>query len=148
MKPVKFEGHTVIIAEDQEGVRPLPAAVNDEYTVSCWELSNEEIAQLTRTKKMWVSVRNIQRPLFPFYLTVKESEVLIAPMKVATHTLNVDEEDHPTISILLKNAVDKPWEDINQCCINFLASMDIRKYSLVGRYIDDNNEPTITYRYK
>lgn len=45
MHPLKFEGHNVVIAEDQEEYTALPAYVADTpevHVVTCWELSARE----------------------------------------------------------------------------------------------------------
>lgn len=58
MKPVQFPGSNVVLGKGQPEYLPLPCLRldNPEGTViSCWELSDEEIAELARTKRLWVS---------------------------------------------------------------------------------------------
>lgn len=58
MKPIEFEQQTVILAKDQPEYQPLPVHIgssSEGEIISCWELSDEDIAQLTKTRKLWLS---------------------------------------------------------------------------------------------
>lgn len=56
--PVKFEGHNLVIAEDQPEYLPLPAHLDQEDPhmafTTCWELSAEELEEVKKTGKVYV----------------------------------------------------------------------------------------------
>lgn len=56
--------------------QPLPAFVDGQQIISCWELTEEEIMDIVRTKKVWLSVVGGSQPpvcIFGFYpFDVKE----------------------------------------------------------------------------
>lgn len=55
MNPIKFHQQTHVFAENQPEFLPLPAAILDDgRVISCWKLSDEEIAELSCTKKLWL----------------------------------------------------------------------------------------------
>lgn len=66
MNPVDFPQSNVTFAKDQPEYRPLPAHRTDAGIVtSCWELSDEELAEITKTKRIWFSVYTFNQPLQP-----------------------------------------------------------------------------------
>lgn len=72
MKPVKFNGVNLTYKKpdnmtDKE-CGSLPVNQKDGVIVSCWELSEEDIENLIRTKIIWLGVHTNVQP--PVYLTV------------------------------------------------------------------------------
>ena len=64
MKPVDFKGSNVKIAEHQEEYQTLPALVLPDGNVySCWELDDDEIERLIKTKKLYISQMTFNYPL-------------------------------------------------------------------------------------
>lgn len=82
MKPIQFPEANVVFAKDQPEYQPLPAhRIGDSMgtVVTCWELSDEEIETIVRTKKMWLSVYSFNKPLVPLLLTVNRSDIYTDP---------------------------------------------------------------------
>lgn len=66
MKPVEFEGQNVVYAKDQPEYNPLPAHRDSDGTVTtCWELTPEELEEVYKTGKIWLSQMTFNRPLQP-----------------------------------------------------------------------------------
>lgn len=65
MKPVAFPEANVIFAEEQPEYLPLPALRKGNSVTSCWELSEEEIETLLRTKRIFFTVLTFGKPLQP-----------------------------------------------------------------------------------
>lgn len=58
MKPIDFPGRNIIFAEDQPEYQPLPAILMpgpEAEVISCWELSDEEIAIIVKNKCLFIS---------------------------------------------------------------------------------------------
>ncbi len=78
MKPVKFEGHNAILAEDQPQYLPLPVLVVEDCTISCWKLSLWERIKVFFTGILWLEQLNFgqslqpQRPSADIPFTLKE----------------------------------------------------------------------------
>lgn len=71
MKPVEFEGQNTVFAKDQPQYLPLPAHFDaDGWVTSCWGLSDEEVAKIISTKKLWMTSLTFKQPLQPFMITV------------------------------------------------------------------------------
>ena len=74
MKPIKFEGHNVVYAENQKEYNPLPAHRDENGVVTtCWQLDAEDLAEINRTGKIWLSQMTFNKPLQPvnMYADVK-----------------------------------------------------------------------------
>ena len=72
MKPIKFDGANVVFGANQPEYTPLPAQVlPGDYgqTITCWELTQEEMEQVKKTGKIWLSVLTFGQPLQPVLLT-------------------------------------------------------------------------------
>jgi hypothetical protein len=66
MKPVSFPQATVVYAKDQPEYVPLPAHVSIHGVVtSCWELSNEELAEIILTRRIWLQAMTFGAALQP-----------------------------------------------------------------------------------
>lgn len=75
MKPIKFEGVNVTFGANQPEYLPLPAQRlpgDCGQIVTCWELSPEEIKQVQRTGKIYLSVLTFNNPLQPVLLTTEK----------------------------------------------------------------------------
>lgn len=71
MTPTKFEGQNVVYAESQPEYLPLPAMqLQDEggTVITCWELSDEELAEVVKNKKVYLSIMTFKQPLQPVSL--------------------------------------------------------------------------------
>lgn len=59
MKPIDLPGRNIIFAEDQPEYQNLPAIVmpipGGNEVISCWELSEEEIAAITKNRCLYIS---------------------------------------------------------------------------------------------
>lgn len=69
MKPTEFPGFNVTIAKDQHPYIPLPAQAfgdNCGTLLTCWELSEEDLEHLIRTRKVWVTTLTFNQALQPF----------------------------------------------------------------------------------
>ena len=77
MKPIKFEEQNVIYAENQKEYLPLPAKKNENGDViTCWELSPEEVKEVTETGKIWFKIATFNQPLQPIFSSILKHEVL------------------------------------------------------------------------
>lgn len=90
MKPVRFDESNTVIGEDQPEYMPLPALIKpysvgygDDIAVypkgnvvSCWELSDEELQAIIKTRRVYLSVLTFGKPVQPCLLTVKKEEVV------------------------------------------------------------------------
>lgn len=68
MKPVEFEETNAILGKGQEHVLPFPALIlGDEQgtVVSCWELSEAEVAEIVKTRRLWLLQWTFGTPLQP-----------------------------------------------------------------------------------
>ena len=84
MKPVTFEGQNIVLGKGQPEYMELPAlrCGDAEGTVwACWELDEADIADLVRTKKLWVGQLTFRQPFSPQMV----SAVMPGEVSVATH---------------------------------------------------------------
>jgi hypothetical protein len=68
MTPCNFEQATHTLAKDQPQYLPLPIHLGHapEYRMtSCWQLTDEEIEQLVRTRRLWIQVLSFGAPMQP-----------------------------------------------------------------------------------
>ena len=75
MKPIEFKGMTGVLASDQPQYLPLPVKRlrNDtDSVVSCWYLTDEDIAVLVQTRKIWVDQWTFGNLLQPQMLSLEE----------------------------------------------------------------------------
>jgi hypothetical protein len=67
-KPVEFTGHNFVLRPPvgSDNIDSLPIFRNGTCTVSCWELTTDELAEVARTGRVFVSVfyGNTQPPIF------------------------------------------------------------------------------------
>lgn len=90
MKPVKFEESNTVFGKDQPEYMPLPALVKpfiigkgDDaavypkgIVVSCWELSEEELAEVAKTGRIYLSVLTFGQPIQSCFITTKKEDVI------------------------------------------------------------------------
>lgn len=72
MKPIRFEGHNVVFGEGQPQYNDLPAFRNDSAAaevISCWELTDEDLEEIIRTKKIWTMQMTFNRPFQPMIIS-------------------------------------------------------------------------------
>lgn len=77
MKPIEFPGANVTFAKDQPEYQPLPAMVlkdNEGSVITCWELTDEEIETISKTKKLYLKQLTFRHPLQPILPTVDLSD--------------------------------------------------------------------------
>jgi len=66
MKPIKFEEHNCVYAENQPEYLPLPVYKTPEgMVISCWGLTFKERLRVLFTGKIWWSVFTFNKPLQP-----------------------------------------------------------------------------------
>lgn len=71
MKPVSFKGQNVVFAKDQPEYQPLPALIMpDGEVITCWELSDQEIEDVTKTKRIYLQQLTFNQPLQPVMIIV------------------------------------------------------------------------------
>lgn len=76
MKPVEFPGCNALYAESQPEYSPLPAFQSPEgVVVSCWELSDEEVEMLIKTRRVYLSQMTFHENLQPVFMTVDVNDV-------------------------------------------------------------------------
>jgi hypothetical protein len=83
MKPIEFNGSNVVFAKDQKQYDPLPAFRDKVQAVSCWELTEDEMAEINKTGVVWLSQLHHGQPLQPVRLDT------LQPLAVMIGNLNV-----------------------------------------------------------
>jgi hypothetical protein len=73
MKPVKFKSQNIVMGENQSEYLPLPAHRSEDGIVtSCWELDDEEIAAIIKSKRIRLEQHTFnQSALQPVKLSVE-----------------------------------------------------------------------------
>jgi len=78
MKLIEFHEQTAIIAKNQPEYLPLPANISPEGIVTCcWELSDDDVAQIIKTRKIWHQILTFKKPLQPQLLLTEKPDFLI-----------------------------------------------------------------------
>ncbi len=67
MKGIEFDQQNVVFAKDQPEYNSLPAHVNQEAGTStfCFELDDEEVQQVQKDGKIYLTIFNQNQPLQP-----------------------------------------------------------------------------------
>ena len=66
MKPIEFKGQNVIFAKDQPEYLPLPALkMPDGEVYTCWELTDEEIADVVSNRCIYLKQLTFNQALQP-----------------------------------------------------------------------------------
>lgn len=66
MRPVKFEEANVVMKAppgEEENVFDMPAFRDKGNIVSCWELTDEEVEEIVKTKRIYALMKGIQPPM-------------------------------------------------------------------------------------
>jgi len=74
MKPVEFPEQNVVYAKDQPEYEPLPAHRTDDResaVTSCWEISDEDLAEIIATRRIYVTQLTFRHPLQPIRMATK-----------------------------------------------------------------------------
>lgn len=82
MTPVQFPEVNCVLAKDQPEYTPLPVFYNRESPqkemTACFELTDEEVAEVIRTRKIWHTQLTFGNPFQPIWLTT--SSPFVAPV--------------------------------------------------------------------
>lgn len=66
MKPVEFKGQNVVFGQDQPEYQPLPALrMPDGEVITCWEMTDEQLQEVIRTKRVYLKQLTFNGPLQP-----------------------------------------------------------------------------------
>lgn len=84
MEPIEFDGQNGNLATTQPEYRPLPVQqgivnagrFNSVATLSCWQLSDSDIQELLKTRKLWLLQLTFGNPLQPQLPSVDRPEFL------------------------------------------------------------------------
>ena len=76
MKPLNFEEANVILGKNQPEYENLPAMIQGDKVVTCWELSEEEKEAIMKEGKIWMSTLTFGRPFQPCFLTTDKEDVI------------------------------------------------------------------------
>lgn len=77
MKSINFPGVNIAFGKDQPEYQPLPVMhLQDESgsVISCWELTDEEIETIVRSKRLYLKQLTFYKPLQPILPTVDLSD--------------------------------------------------------------------------
>lgn len=74
---VKFRECNVTFAEDQPEYTPLPAFRDDTgMTITCWQLSPDEVEEVKRTGQVYLSQLTFNQPLQPVKITARIEDLI------------------------------------------------------------------------
>ena len=85
MKAIEFPEVNIRLAEDQPQYETLPVAVcegNERKAVACFELTDEEIDEIVKTKKLWLGQLTFGHNYQPVVLSTLKEKVLSPHDKV------------------------------------------------------------------
>lgn len=71
MQPIPTSETNLVIAEHQDGVRPLPVHNTGREVVATWEITDEELERLKESKKIYLTISNFGLAIFPHLLTIE-----------------------------------------------------------------------------
>lgn len=71
MTPKDFPQANKTFGKGQEKYQPLPVLVNGSSIISCWELSEDDIKEVLRTKCVWVQQLTFGKPFQPLSVTAQ-----------------------------------------------------------------------------
>lgn len=79
MKPIEFEEQNTLATSNEPNIEPLPCRVMpDGQVISCWQLSPEEIEQINKTGRIYVSQLS-GGYVIPIFLTADKHDLFIYP---------------------------------------------------------------------
>lgn len=81
MKPIEFPEQNIIATSDDENVKPLPVCISPDgfQSISCWEVTDEDIERIKQTKRIYLSQMNYGAPLYPVFITSNKSDLFTNP---------------------------------------------------------------------
>lgn len=77
MKPIHFPGVNIVFGKDQPEYQPLPAMRFEDghgSVITCWELTDEEIETLIKTRRLYLKQLTFGQPLQPLLPTIDLSD--------------------------------------------------------------------------
>jgi hypothetical protein len=77
MKPVPFPGQNIVFGETQPEYKPLPALLlpgKEGEVITCWELTDEDLEQISKTKKIYLAQFTFGHRLQPITLLADLSD--------------------------------------------------------------------------
>lgn len=81
LTPVKFRGHTNVLAENQPEYIPLPVFIDQESAyvpfITCWQFTFMDRLKVLVTGRIWASTSTFGNQYQPVTFTVNRSDVLI-----------------------------------------------------------------------
>lgn len=76
MKPIKFYGVNRVYGENQPQYIPLPVQKDERgRVISCWELTDDEIAKIVKSRKIWIGQLTFNNPLQPILPAVYKKTI-------------------------------------------------------------------------
>lgn len=78
MKAVVFEGYHAAVGRGQDYL-PLPCHLQDGIATSCWQLDDAELAEIARTRRIWVQVMKGNAPHQPIKVLAESPDFGIKP---------------------------------------------------------------------
>lgn len=99
MDAINFPGCNVCYGKEQEQYIPLPANFNKKtgMAITQWKLSDQEVAEIVRTKRIFIGISTFGQPLQPLLPTVYamyhpgEEPPLEEPKDISGNTIEVEE---------------------------------------------------------
>lgn len=72
MDAINFPGCNVVYGKDQEGYIQLPANFNTKtgMAITQWKLSDDEVAEIVKNKRIFIGISTFGKPLQPILPTV------------------------------------------------------------------------------
>lgn len=64
-KPIDFTASNMVCKSLDRNIGDLPCFVEGNIAISCWELTDEEIAYIVKHRHVWLSQLNFGKPLQP-----------------------------------------------------------------------------------
>ena len=80
MKPVEFKEQNVVFGKGQPESQDLPAYLNRTKetgeAVTCWEISDEELEEIVKTKRIWLNQLTFHSPFQPIAPSISKPDCL------------------------------------------------------------------------
>jgi hypothetical protein len=93
MRPIEFIGANVVFGKNQPEYGDLPAArMSDGRVMTCWELSEDEVAEVARTGHVWLQVLTFNQPIQPQVVSAFDPRTNIPTADAAVPTPVVEPE--------------------------------------------------------
>lgn len=75
MKPIEFKEMNIVFGSNQPEYIPLPGHMDEEGVFTfCVELTEDEIIEMVRTRKLWLQTLTFNNPLQPVRLSSKRPQ--------------------------------------------------------------------------